>query len=323
MKPLSFSSGNLLADRRADYAEMLLSAGDHKAAAELMGEALALAPDWAAGHFRHGEMLAEAGETAAAVEAWRIVLRLDPADRLGAALKLEFHGAAAGLNAAPSAFVETLFDQYADHFDEALVEKLAYRVPELLLGALQKLGREEFAHAVDLGCGTGLMGERLRAGASFLEGIDISGEMLKRAEAKRIYDRLSRRDLLTLDSLQEGVDLVVAADVFMYMGALERIFAVVAAALAPGGVFAFSVEQHDGPGDMVLRPSRRYAHSPFHLRSLLEAAGFNIASFESAVIRMDRGEPVEGLIVVAVRKEAAADDVAMLEEAAAERTELQ
>ncbi|WP_011579378.1 MULTISPECIES: methyltransferase domain-containing protein [Chelativorans] len=324
MIPLSFSSGNLLADRRADYAEMLFETGEHKAAAELIGEALALAPEWVAGHFRHGEMLEQAGELAAAIEAWRKVLRLDPEDRLGAGLKLELHGALAGLQAAPSAFVETLFDQYAENFDEALVEKLAYRVPELLWQALKNFGRERFAHAVDLGCGTGLMGERLRIAASFLEGIDISGEMLKRAEAKRIYDRLSREDLLTLGALPREADLVTAADVFMYVGALAPIVDLVAASLQPGAVFAFSVETHEAPEEMVLRPSRRYAHSPAHVQALLAAAGFDIASFEPATIRMDRGEPVRGLIVVAVRAGAAAvaGDVVMLEEAA-ERTESQ
>jgi tetratricopeptide (TPR) repeat protein len=71
MLPLQLSSGDLVADRRASYAQMLFEAGDHLPAAELMREALALAPDWAAGWFRLGEMLAEAGELAAAADAWR------------------------------------------------------------------------------------------------------------------------------------------------------------------------------------------------------------------------------------------------------------
>jgi predicted TPR repeat methyltransferase len=268
---LSFSSGDPVADRRMDFAEMLFSSGEHSAAAALMGEAVALAPQWAAGHFRLGEMLAEAGEMAAAIEAWRSALRLDPQDRLGATLKLELHGALSGLQAAPSAFVETLFDQYAPTFDKALVQHLAYQVPELLWNEVRKLGRGHFAHAVDLGCGTGLMGERLRAAVSFLEGMDISGEMLKRAE------------------IDEDV------------GALERIFEMVGASLQAGGVFAFSVETHDGPEAVLLCPSRRYAHAPAHLGALLSAAGFDIASFEKITIRMDRGTPVEGLAVVAVR----------------------
>src|SRR5690349_10062613 len=132
MNPILLSSGDLLADRRASYAEMLLEGGDAAAAADLMRDALALAPGWAAGWFRLGEMLEMAGRAPEAEDAWREALRLDPQDRMGAALKLGLTASTAGLVAPPSAFVETLFDQYAGEFDAALVERLGYRVPELL-----------------------------------------------------------------------------------------------------------------------------------------------------------------------------------------------
>ncbi|WP_187967968.1 class I SAM-dependent DNA methyltransferase [Aquibium microcysteis] len=313
MTSLQFSSGDLVADRRADYAEMLFSGGDAAAAAGLLADTLRLVPGWAAGWFRLGEMREAAGEQAAAAEAFAEALRVDPSDRLGASLKLGLLGAAHAIDAPPSAFVETLFDQYADRFDKALVERLAYRVPDLIAQALSAAGAVRFAHALDLGCGTGLMGERLRGRASFLDGVDISAGMLKRAEAKRIYDRLRRQDLQTLDpatacagaSHGEGgrpampADLVVAADVFLYMGALDRIVGTVSALLPRGGLFAFSVERHEGPEPVVLRPSRRYAHSEGPLRDLLAVAGFTIVSLDPHTIRMDRGEPVEGLIVVA------------------------
>lgn len=319
MNPLEFCSGDLLADRRAAYAEMLLTVGDQHAACELMREALALAPAWAAGWFRLGEMLAVTGALAAALEAWGTALHLEPEDRLGAALKLELHGGLAGLEAVPSAFVETLFDQYAGTFDEALVERLGYRVPELLHTAIAKTGRLTFSHVLDLGCGTGLMGERLRASASFLHGIDISGEMLKRAEAKRVYDRLEQADLQKIAALPQGADLVTAADVLMYVGALERLFGQVAAVLAAGALFAFSVECHVGSEALALRPSRRYAHAEDYVRDALALAGFDLLSMERAIIRMDRGEPVEGLIVAAERvgrttEASAADDAVSADE---------
>ncbi len=301
MTPVQFSSGDLVADRRFAFAEMLADSGDHPAAAELMKETLALTPRWAAGWFRLGEMLEEAHNPTEAEAAWREALRLDPADRHGAALKLELMGAAATNGHASGGFVEALFDQYAPEFDAALVERLSYRVPELLAEALARGGHGQFAHALDLGCGTGLMGERLRGMTSFMEGVDISGGMLRRAEAKRIYDRLTRADLHLAEFEPGRADLVTAADVFMYVGALDGIFANVAAALAPGGRFAFSVERHAGPEPMVLRPSRRYAHSEGAIRALLAAHGFDVAVLESAPIRTDRGEPIEGLIVVARR----------------------
>jgi predicted TPR repeat methyltransferase len=305
MPPIQLSSGNLLADRRATYAEMLLGGGDPNAAADLMREALALASDWAAGWFRLGEILEASGRAPEAETAWREALRLDPEDRMGATLKLGLTASTNGIVAPPSAFVETLFDQYAEEFDAALVNRLEYCVPGLLQEALLNAGCTAFAHAVDLGCGTGLMGERLRAATSFLEGYDISAGMLREAEAKRIYDRLERRDLQTLPALARVADLVTAADVFMYVGELERLFSRIAELLLAGGHFAFSVEFNDGPEEMVLRPSRRYAHSKAYVERLLAEKGFALISQNTATIRMDRGEPVVGLIVVAKKVEAA------------------
>jgi predicted TPR repeat methyltransferase len=296
LKPLNLASGDLIADRRADYAEMLFASGDHAAAAELMLQALELAPGWAMGWFRLGEMQDAAGALGEATEAWRMTLKLDPADRPGAALKLELIGAVPSSDAPPSPFVESLFDQYAGTFDASLIEKLGYRVPDLLDRAIGQHG-SHFNHAIDLGCGTGLMGEKLRPLASFLEGYDISAAMLRKAEAKGIYDRLAKADLQAIEFPATSADLIAAADVFMYLGLLDGIVAKVATALRPGGLFAFSVEHHAGPEDFALRPSRRYAHSKIYLQRLLADAGFSVASMETADIRMDRGEPIEGLIV--------------------------
>jgi predicted TPR repeat methyltransferase len=297
MHPIQLSSGNLLADRRAAYAEMLFEGGDLNAAADLMREALALAPDWAAGWFRLGEILETSGRAPEAEAAWREALRLDPEDRMGATLKLGLTASTNGIVAPPSAFVETLFDQYAEKFDAALVERLDYRVPELLQEALAANGCTAFAHTIDLGCGTGLMGERLRGATSYLEGYDISAGMLREAETKRIYDRLERQDLQTLPALSPVADLVTAADVFMYVGELGRLFSHIAELLLPGGHFAFSVELNEGPEEMVLRPSRRYAHSRGYVERLLAEKGFTLVSQAVATIRMDRGDPVTGLVV--------------------------
>lgn len=301
MDSIQFSSGDLIADRRAGYAEMLREGGDRPAAIDLMRDALSLVPEWAAGWFRLGEMLEEESRYAEAADAWRNVLRLDPQDRAGAVLKLAGIGMANGLRSPPSAFVETLFDQYAAEFDEALVETLDYRVPALIADAIATTGRHSFALALDMGCGTGLMGERLRGIASRLEGSDISGGMLKRAEAKRIYDSLKRQDLQQLEPGCAGADLVTAADVLMYVGALDRLFATIATYLVPGGLFAFSVEHHRGGEAMALQPSRRYAHSKAGIVEALAFAGLETKSLAPAAIRMDRGAPVEGLIVVAAK----------------------
>ena len=298
-KPLDTSSGDILADRRADYAEMLFGSGEAAPAAELMLGALELAPGWAMGWFRLGEFHEAAGALDQATEAWRMAQKLDPQDRAGAALKLALAGTAPASSAPPSAFVETLFDQYAEKFDDALVKTLGYRVPEFLAEAIAEQGREKFGLAVDLGCGTGLMGERLRPLAETLVGYDISAEMLRKARAKNVYDRLEKADLQSLAYGGPKADLVTAADVFMYVGALEGIVKAVAGMLAPDGLFAFSVEKLAGDGDFALQPSRRYAHSEGYVRNMLATNGFALLSLEQKIIRQDRREPVEGLIVVA------------------------
>jgi len=299
LKSLPTTSGNMLADRRADYAEMLFRSGDHAAAAELMLNAMELVPGWALGWFRLGEMYEAAGLPGEAAEAWRTTLKLDPSDRPGAALKLELLGEGPSSSVPPRAFVEALFDQYADTFDASLVGKLGYCVPELLHHAIAPLSERGFGVCVDLGCGTGLMGERLRPLVGTLEGHDISRAMLKKAEAKRVYDRLVHSDLQRLELAPASADLIVAADVFIYVGALAGVVTMAEKALRPGGVLAFSVERAPEAGSLVLGHSRRYAHGEDYVRRTLAAAALTLVSLDRETIRQDRGAAIEGLIVVA------------------------
>ncbi|WP_443136887.1 class I SAM-dependent DNA methyltransferase, partial [Mesorhizobium sp. ORS 3428] len=111
-------------------------------------------------------------------------------------------------------------------------------------------------------------------------------------------DLLAEADLQHFSHTGAKADLVVAADVFIYVGALERIAGAVAEALADEGVFAFSVETLASGDDFTLLPSRRYAHSEAYVRRVLGASGFSVLSLESTTIRHDRGEPVGGLAVV-------------------------
>jgi predicted TPR repeat methyltransferase len=302
------SSGDLIADRRADYAKMLAESGDTLGAAELMAQALELAPGWAAGWFRLADYEEKSGRKEAAVAALRTTLRLHPDDIFGASLKLALLGAEETPEQPPSTYVERLFDDYADRFDHALVEKLDYSVPEKLAALIERAsGGRRFRHVTDLGCGTGLFGERIRDRADFLEGFDLSANMLARAEAKATYDRLGQADLSlapessgVLGDLPAGrADLVSAADVLMYLGNLESAFVIAERLLAPAGLFAFSVEDAATDEGFVLRPSLRYAHSERYVASLLADRGLSMLALERTVIRMDAGEPVAGILFLA------------------------
>ena len=199
-------------------------------------------------------------------------------------------------------YVRRLFDQHAPEFDKALVERLDYRGPQLLLEALRThVGQlPKFGSVLDLGCGTGLSGAAFRPYCDWLVGVDISPGMVEQARAKGLYDRLAVADLLEFLASESGAQnhLVVAADVFVYCSDIVPIAAGVAKVLAPGGLFAFSVETRDQPG-VRLQESLRYAHGADHVRSAIASAGLQLLQLSEASTRTERGEPVQGLIAVA------------------------
>jgi predicted TPR repeat methyltransferase len=306
------SSGDVIADRRADYARMLAESGDYAAAAELIEQALELAPGWAAGWFRLGEYHEKAGETDKAVTAYEKVAELDAEGLFAAELKLAVLGAAETPEQPPSRYVEGLFDDYADRFETSLVTKLDYSVPQKLAELIGKAADGGvFDTIVDIGCGTGLLGVEIRSLAKRLEGFDISQNMLAKAEEKGLYDYLGQADLsLEADAsglfnpamAQHRADLVAAADVMMYLGSLETVMLLVSALLARSGFFAFSVEDAGDEEGFVLRESLRYAHSKSYVTGLLERAGFSLIEIRKTIIRKDAGKPLAGILFLARAK---------------------
>jgi predicted TPR repeat methyltransferase len=97
----------------------------------------------------------------------------------------------------PQHYIVGLFDMYAETFDRDLVDKLNYQSPRLLA---QLIARSVPADArldiLDIGCGTGLMGEGLRALKRTLTGVDLSPNMLEQARRRGIYDRLIETDIV-------------------------------------------------------------------------------------------------------------------------------
>ncbi len=305
MREIQYSSGDLVADRRASYAAALAAERAFAEAADLMAQALEMVPQWVAGWNLLGGYREAAGDIAGAVAAWTELLQLDAKGLFGAALKLAAHGAGGSTEAAP-AYVEALFDDYAPRFEDALVGRLGYRTPEALETvirmAMARRGLGRFGRGLDLGCGTGLMGGRLRPLVERLEGVDLSANMLGEARRKGIYDRLEKADLkAVLDMEQASIDLIVAADVLNYVGALEAPLAAAGRALRQGGITAFSLETHAGSEPVRLGTSLRFQHAVEPTLQLCRAAGLEVTSVEPVVIRMDRGVPVDGVIVLAER----------------------
>ncbi|PTL82731.1 class I SAM-dependent methyltransferase [Vitiosangium sp. GDMCC 1.1324] len=197
------------------------------------------------------------------------------------------------------AYVTALFDVYAPSFDDSLRGFLAYRAPERLMDAVRAaLGGRRELDVLDLGCGTGLAGPLLRPLARRLEGIDLSTGMLAKASERGVYDALRAGEITSeLGAATTLHDLIVAVDVLVYFGALEVLFERAARRLAPGGLFAFTVEKGTEPG-YRLQPSARYAHHLDYVRSCAHAAGLRAVVEHEDTLRRQAGQPVIGHVVV-------------------------
>lgn len=302
MRRVMRSSGDLIADRRYQYGLDLAREGDTAAAADLFEQAIERAPHWPDAWLALGRARRDNFDPAGATAAFREALRLDPADTLGASLELSRLDASTRIDAAPLAYVEGLFNAYAEEFDRALVERLGYATPQHLARMVRGIHggqTRRFARVLDLGCGTGLSGDAFAASAAWLEGVDLAEAMLGAARAKGVYDALSQTDILSFLSAEgPHYDMMLAADVLIYFGDLARLFVFAARRLAPGGLFAFSVERADD-GDVMLRDSLRFAHSADYVKRCLNGAGLELATLEQAVLRKDRGADVEGVLFVA------------------------
>ena len=199
---------------------------------------------------------------------------------------------------APTEFLQNLFDQYAGYYDKHL-EYLHYKVPELI----QQILDEEFPdvkeqwRVLDLGCGTGLSGECVQAKASELIGIDLSEEMINKAKTKDLYNELAVMDVSEALQKYKDNDLVLAADVFTYIGKLDNIFALAKAALKPNGLFLFSVEKtYTDPYE--LQETIRYAHAKVYLERLIKLYSFEVLRFDNIVLRKHKNKKIEGYLVL-------------------------
>jgi len=301
---LFLSSGDLMADRRFDFARDLQLKGDLVAAADLLLQATELAPGFASAWFTLGEIRERLGERAAAIAALRRAQVADPDDRHGASLRLMLLGAEP-LSSMPLAYVRALFDQYAPKFEAALVDDLGYRGPALLFKAVLSVCAAFrkpalFKRAIDLGCGTGLAATAFAAQVDEFTGIDLSPRMIEQARATGLYARLEVAEMVEglRNKPDAGADLILAADAVVYLSDLAPLLCEARRVLVRGGLLAFTSETHGGDC-VILGEGLRYAHSAGYLRASIEAAGLALSRLEDLSARNEDNAPVPGLVVVA------------------------
>lgn len=292
-----FALGSDTATLRAQYAQCLARLGRIPEAMQAYQDALQRDANHTATLTELGGLYREAGQFEQAAACFQRAL-----DSGGDPEVLRYFLAAVthkeDVASPPQQYVRQLFDDYAEAFDTHLVQQLGYQGHQLLIDRLPPEAGPRFPRVLDLGCGTGLCGAHVRARADHLSGVDISPAMVDKARRRAVYDALHVGDIHDfLVTAQEPYDLVLAADVFIYVGALEQVFGLLATRMRKGGWLAFTVEDA-APGQTVqLLPSLRYAHSPAYLQELAQRHGYDMVSSHEEAIRFDQQRPVHGRYV--------------------------
>lgn len=246
-----------------------------------------------------GDALRKQDKLEAATAAYKDVLEIDPENA-----QAKFHLATVDddttLDKPENDYIRRLFDDYSETFDEDIA-KVNYDVPK----KLAEVARQYIAPAdngqlniIDIGCGTGLSGVEFKEFAHYLKGIDISAGMIKAAMKRGIYNDLEENEILAaLVKHQDDTDVIVSADVFVYMGDLESVFLAVTSALKENGLFLFSVESHEGDEDFKLPVTARFTHSRKYIQELAKRRGLELLECNDTEIRTESGSSVTGLLV--------------------------
>jgi predicted TPR repeat methyltransferase len=254
-------------------------------------KAVELQPDYFKALFNLANFLAVPAHYSEATAYTQRALKQKPDDQVMSYLLAALTGERQP-SATPLDYVRSLFDNSAPSFDADLAG-MSYRAPEMMRGLISPPAEPKSLDIVDLGCGTGLSGVPFAEMARTLVGVDLSPPMLEVAGMRGIYTRLVQGELLEVLAAPEQYDLILSADVFIYVGDLASVFAAVRRSLRPNGRFVFAVESHSGTG-YALQPTRRYAHSVDYIRTLAVQTGLCEIAMTSGLLRTEFGVNIDG-----------------------------
>ncbi|MDF1791877.1 MAG: tetratricopeptide repeat protein [Thalassobaculaceae bacterium] len=273
--------------------------GELQEAVEAYLQASDRMPDSDTVHFNVGLLLNRQGQPVDALIHLHRALEINPTREDARHLIAALEGRTT--RAAPAEYVRKLFDAYAPSFEAHLVGDLQCRIHLDMIGLVnQHRGARRFARALDLGCGTGLAGATARGFVDHLIGVDLSEKMLRHAEVKGVYDALHTNDIESyLEQSDEAVDLVLASDVFIYIGTLDATIRAIAEHMNPKALLSFSVEEEVPAASWILRPSGRFGHGDAYISSLMEENGLLVVDKLRTALRNERGQPISGIIYLA------------------------
>ena len=264
----------------------------YEEATAALTESIALSPNYEKSYFNLGLVMQSQGKEKLARENFAKAASLNPnfaeAKHMVASLDGEI------INFAPREYVESMFDGYAQNFEQSLVGELKYESPRILANIIRDYEKNSLGHILDLGCGTGLVGEEIKLSCNRLVGVDVSNQMLKKAEQKSLYDELFHQDItafLASNSLE--FNYFIMADVLVYIGDLSQIFELIKKRNQTGGTFVFTTEDTN-KANFFLEKSGRFSHSKKYIESLCKEFGYQIKHYEIRPLRLEFGKFISG-----------------------------
>ena len=138
--------------------------------------------------------------------------------------------------------VRFTYRDWADTYDSELLDEFGYQAPNAAVETLQKHLPSLDSVILDMGCGTGLVGELLHSlGYRHLDGLDLSPEMLEKAKARGIYRTLGEADLTETLEIEQIYDAVICVGVFSHQRSQAFDLVKLFAGLKPNGVLVATV----------------------------------------------------------------------------------
>ncbi|HSX20547.1 MAG TPA: tetratricopeptide repeat protein [Gammaproteobacteria bacterium] len=289
------------AELQGHLAEAYLNLGQTDNALSQYEKAIALDNDRPAWHHNLATLYARTGQADLAKVHYTAALMLQP-DNSTAQHMLNALNANPDIANAPPEYVKLLFDQYASYYNQHMTKNLHYNAPQLLRQAFSKFITPHTKQQIilDLGCGTGLCGIYFRDLASFFVGVDLSPNMLVEANKLGAYDALCCCNILQIiPGVNRGYfDIILAADVFAYVGDMATTFAMMQSALKSAGLLAFTIEEQTKNDKFSLQETGRFAYSQQYIDAMCKQFGFIVETNEVIVPRMQKEQPVPGRLYI-------------------------
>lgn len=181
----------------------------------------------------------------------------------------------------------SLYRDWATSYETDLVDPLGYVGPARVADIAAARCRDLNAHILDVGSGTGLVGERLAyLGYTKIDGLDFSQEMLDVARTKNVYAGLINADLTQPLSIKTAsYDVIVSCGTFTHGHVGPDVFDELLRIIRTGGVFCVSIN------------TEIYETNGFAKKlSDLEKAGKILVESQVTIPLMTK-EPVNGIVV--------------------------